>query len=71
MYNVVYSTLNVQCTAQYTKCTLHYTVHIIITLFNIGNVLLYTIHQLNFTYLCMLNEYHVIYIEFFILRGLT
>ena len=30
-----------------------YTVHSIITLFNIGNVLLCVIYQLNFTYVCM------------------
>jgi hypothetical protein len=30
------------------KCTVYYTVHLIITLFNDGNVLLCVIYQLNF-----------------------
>jgi hypothetical protein len=47
------------------KYTKQCTVHFIITLFNVGNVLLCVIYQLNFTvfmYLCtfMLHEYHVI-----------
>jgi hypothetical protein len=37
------------------------TVHFIITLFNVGNVLLCVIYQLNLPYLCTLNEYRVIY----------
>jgi hypothetical protein len=44
------------------------TVHFIITLFNVGNVLLCVIYQLNFTYLCMLHEYHVIYSVRYYLR---
>jgi hypothetical protein len=31
------------------KCAIWCTVHIIVTLFNIGNVLLYVSYQLNFT----------------------
>jgi hypothetical protein len=53
------------------KCTMQSTVHFIITLFNVLTVLLCVIYQLNFTYLCMLHEYHVIYIAFGIIRGFT
>jgi hypothetical protein len=42
------------------KCTMQCTVHFIITLFNVGNVLLCVIYQLNLSYLCTLHEYHVI-----------
>jgi hypothetical protein len=51
-------TVTVQCSVQYTvtvqctvhcNCTLYCTVHFIITLFNVGNVLLCVIYQLNFT----------------------
>jgi hypothetical protein len=56
-YNVLYSTLNVQCTVQYTLLLLYLI---------IGNVLLYTIYQLNFTifmYECYTNItlHHVTY----------
>jgi hypothetical protein len=37
-----------QCTL-HCKCTMQCTVHFIITLFNVGNVLLCVIYQLNFT----------------------
>jgi len=64
MYSVLYSTLNVQCTVQYTKCTMYCTVHCIITLFNIGNVLLCVIYQLFFTvfmYVTRISLYIYIY----------
>jgi hypothetical protein len=49
------------------KCTIQFTVHFIIALFNVGNVLLCVIYL---PYLCMLQEYHVIqYIAFGIIRG--
>ena len=44
-------------------------IHFIITLFNVGNVLLYVIYQLNFT-VCMLHEYHVrYYLRFHVTAG--
>jgi hypothetical protein len=43
----------------HSKCTMHCTVHII-TIFNVGNVLLCVIY-LYLSYLCMLQEYHLIY----------
>ena len=68
MYTVVYSTLNVHYSVQYTKRTIYRTVHIIITLFNVCNVLLYVIYQLNFTvfmYVTRISRYitlcHVIF----------
>jgi len=34
-------------------------VHFIIILFNVGNVLICVIYQLNLPYLCMLHKYHI------------
>jgi hypothetical protein len=42
--------------------------HCIITLFNVGNVLLCVIYQQTLPYLCLLHEYHVIYSVRYCLR---
>ena len=56
------------------KCTMQCTVHFIITLFNVGNVLLYVICQLNFTvfmHVTRISCYVKLYIAFGIIRGFT
>jgi len=55
------------------KCMMQCTVHFIITLFNVGNVLLWVIYQLKFTvfmYVVRISRY-LAYIAFGIIRGLT
>jgi hypothetical protein len=44
----------------YFKCTMQCTVHFILSIFNVGNVLLWVINKFNFT-VCMLHKYHIIY----------
>jgi len=54
------------------KCTVSCTVYFIITLFNVGNVLLCVIYQLNFTvftYVTRISRYITLYIAFGIIRG--
>ena len=54
------------------KCTMKYTVHFIITLFSVDNVLLCVIYQLNFTifvYVTRISRYMTLYIAFGIIRG--
>ena len=56
------------------KCTMYCTVHFIITLFNVGNVLLCIIYQLNFTvfmyvYVTWISGYITLYIAFGIISG--
>ena len=49
------------------KCTMYCIVHFIITLFNVGNVLLCVIYQLNFTvfmYVKRISRYVMLYIAF-------
>ena len=54
------------------KCTMWCTVHFIITLFNVYNVLLCVICQLNFTvfmHVTRISRYTMLYIVFSIMRG--
>jgi len=54
------------------KCTMQCTVHFIITLFNVGNVLLCVIYQLNFAvfmYVTRISRYFTLHIAFGITRS--
>jgi len=54
------------------KCTMYCTVHFRITLFNVDNVLLYVIYQLNFIvfmHVTRTSHYMTLYIAFGIIRG--
>jgi hypothetical protein len=56
------------------KCAMYCTVHFISTLFNVGNVLLCVIYQLNFTafmYVTRISRYITLYIAFGIICGFT
>ena len=64
------------CTGVRVHCkrTMWCTVHFIITLFNVGNVLLCVIYQLNFTvfmYVTRISCYIALYIVFGIIRAFT
>jgi hypothetical protein len=43
------------------KCTVWFTVHFIITLFKLGNVLLCVIYELNFTVFVYVTQHHAMY----------
>ena len=54
------------------KCTMYCTVHFIITLFNVENVLLCVTYQLNFTvfmYVKRISRYVPLYVAFGTIRG--
>ena len=56
------------------KCTMQCTVHLISTLFNVGNVLLYVIYQLNFTvfmYVTRISRYITLYIQRSVLSAVS
>jgi hypothetical protein len=49
------------CKIVHCKCTTYCTLHYIITLFNVGNVLLCIIYQLNCTVSMYVTQYHIMY----------
>jgi hypothetical protein len=68
VYCTVYCTVHCKCTMY---CTVHF---IIIILFNVGNVLLCVIYQLNvtvFMYVTGISRYITLYIAFGIIWGFT